>query len=831
MGEFLLTNWLPIICVLVAAIVIWRLLGLLRRIEAWKWLMRQEWTYLELKLPRSNDKSVGATEQLFSVLHGLKWRGSGKDALLGRSIILSAEITAKRAEGIRFLMRVPQHVAGLVRQNITAFLPEIQVNETKEPEIGQDKYTQVAEFRQTGHFAYPLRQQEALSENDPMAYLTAAMSQLKEDEQITFQLILSPAPKSMTRGVERRVENLTGIQAIQNPALRLSLSFVAGVIGWVIDMIEFALSGSSYKSQHAKKNHEKTMAVTNQNETVEAARRKLNEPLFSVKIRALAAAENPKTANYRIQGTKTALAAFNAPRQAIKSKPGLQRFLRFAFAHRLPALTNSQANILSATELASIYHFPYSQTAKPENLLKSLSRTLPAPVSMKQPDNNFEIIIGENVHQGITTPLGLTRTDRERHMYVIGGTGNGKSTLLLYAIVQDILAGRGVGIIDPHGDLAEKILQYIPEERAKDVVYFNPDDIDYPPGLNLMEIDPAITGSDRLKMISKVTDAIVEAFRKAFSEDGTGGHRIESVLRNGILTAMTVEGATLFTIQKLLRNEEFRKEVAGKLTEQHLVDFWEELDKAGEMQRVSMTKGVTMKLDRLQLDPIVGRIFGQEKSTINFGEILDGKIFICNLSKKIGPDNSSLLGTIILSLLQIAAQARADTAEEDRKPFYLYVDEFQNFATKTFTDMVAEARKYRLFVTMAEQTTSQQDKEIAETILGNIGVLVSFRTGNPADERMLTPFYGGFLEPGEINNLSPFNYYVRLAASAQEPTSGRTIVLPPVDGQSIAQRVKDHSREAYARKYVEPPKPEKPAKKKAAPAPVTKPKRRRYRKQ
>jgi type IV secretory pathway TraG/TraD family ATPase VirD4 len=451
---------------------------------------------------------------------------------------------------------------------------------------------------------------------------------------------------------------------------------------------------------------------------------------------------------------------------------------------------------------------------------------------MKQPDNQFEIIIGENVHHGVTTPLGLTRTDRERHMYVIGGTGNGKSTLLLYAIVQDILAGRGVGIIDPHGDLAEKILQYIPEERIKDVVYFNPDDIEYPTGLNLLEIDPSITGDERLKVISKTTEAIIEAFRSAFSDDGTGGSRIESVLRNGILTAMTVEGATLFTIQKLLRNPKFREEVTSKLKDEHLVDFWEEeLGKAGDMQRVSMTKGVTTKLDRLQLDPIVGRIFGQEKSTINFGEILDGKIFICNLSKKIGPDNSSLLGTIILSLLQIAAQARADTAEEDRKPFYLYVDEFQNFATKTFTDMVAEARKYRLFLTMAEQTTSQQDKEIAETILGNVGVLVSFRTGNPADERMLTPFYGGFLEPGEINNLSPFNYYVRLAASAQEPTSGRTIVLPGVDDKSIAQRVKAASRESYARKYVEPPKPKKPAKKKAAPALITKPKRQRYTKQ
>jgi len=369
-----------------------------------------------------------------------------------------------------------------------------------------------------------------------------------------------------------------------------------------------------------------------------------------------------------------------------------------------------------------------------------------------------------------------------------------------------------VGVIDPHGDLAEYVLRNIPEERKADVVYFNPDDIDYPIGLNLAEIDPSVTGSDRLKLQSRRTEIVIEAMRKVFSDDGTGGHLIESILCNGLLTAMTIDGATLFTIQKLLRNKRYRDKVVATLEDERLVDFWtEEIGKAGEMQRVSMTKGVTEKLDRFEGDPFISRIFGQKKSTINFDEILDGKIFICNLSKgRIGPDNSSLLGTIVLSLIQLATEARARRREDDRPPFYLYVDEFQNFATIGFAEMVAEARKYGLYLTMAEQTTAQlDDRRIAGMILANVGTIVCFRTGNPDDERLLLPFFGKFLQPGEINSLPTYNFYARMASMiSQPPLSGITIVPEDSHDNELAARVIDASRKNYATKYV----PEKPHK-------------------
>jgi hypothetical protein len=451
-----------------------------------------------------------------------------------------------------------------------------------------------------------------------------------------------------------------------------------------------------------------------------------------------------------------------------------------------------------------------------DNLVTSLSRTLAAPLSLKQ-DTALDVIVGMNHHHNIETPIGLTEAERERHVYIIGGTGNGKTTMLQYQIVQDMRSGKGVAVVDPHGDMAETLLRFVPEDRIKDVIYFNPDDISRPIAMNLLEIPDGLTEDEEMREKDLVTEALISVFRKIFSEEDTGGHRIEYVLRNAIQTALTVKDATIFTVFDLLNDPTYRSKVVAKLDNKDLMNFWKhELGKAGDMQKVKMSAGITAKIGRFLFSASAKRILEQPKSSINFEDILDeGKILICNFSKGlIGEDTSELFGITILAKLQLASLRRARIRQSDRKPFYLYVDEFQNFATASFVQMLSESRKYKLFLTMAEQSTSQQkDQQMVQIILANVGTVMCFRTGNPADEKLLLPLFSPFIEEGEISNQPPFNFYARFASTkSQEPLSGQTIVLESDGDEDIAERVRQASRTTYGNE----PLPKEKLKKTAA---------------
>jgi len=460
--------------------------------------------------------------------------------------------------------------------------------------------------------------------------------------------------------------------------------------------------------------------------------------------------------------------------------------------------------IFSTDEIASLYHFPSSQISRTDNLITSLSRTLPAPVSLKN-NTKFDVVIGENNHHGISTLIGLTEAERQRHLYIIGGTGNGKTTMLQYAIVQDMKNGKGVAVIDPHGDMAETLLENIPEDRIKDVVYFNPDDLDYPIGLNLLELTEGLSGNELLREKDIITESVISVFRKIFSDEDSGGHRIEYILRNTIQTALTIEGCTLFTVFDLLNDGKYRKEILKRLEDKNLINFWKnELGKAGDMQRVKMVAGITSKIGRFLFSASARQILEQPKSTIDFDDIINsGKILICNFSKGlIGEDTSELFGITVLAKLQLASLRRARIKQSERRTFYIYVDEFQNFATTSFVQMLSEARKYKIFMIMAEQSTSQQDEQqMVNIILANVGTVVCFRTGNPQDERSLLPIYSPYISQGEISNLPAFCFYVKISAmQAQEPLSGQTILLDGDGSDVIYKKVIKRSRLLFANK-------------------------------
>ena len=796
-------------------------------------LLKQEFILLQLIPPGFADQTPLATSELFVRFHGFDTIRSLADKLRKQYTVFSLEIVASRAEGIRYMLRVPKTVTESITKDIAAFSPDIRTERIADYLPGKlhARTALVTSFRQSGRsFAYPLRFSNSLVPHDPVAYLTSAMVNLQPDELIALQLVVSPAKLRRAEAIARNLlhndEHLESLGNRRHPIGRALLGAISTLLFAGTDMVSdlYHSSSSIYtqRSQRPATHHRELVAAglkparsltALEQGMAQAVYDKLSRPLFRADIRSIvlsprSTSRRDKTNDLRkaLGSLRTNYQSLYAPFAAPVRTAAVYR--TFLFQHRLPGLLSRDTSVLSTAELAGIWHFPHSETARTEGVVKTLSRTLAAPQAIKNNADHgtFDVVIGRNHHLGRHTDIGLTAVERERHLYVVGGTGNGKTTMLEYAIVQDIRNGKGVAVVDPHGDLAKRLLRYIPENRIRDVIYFNPADLGYPIGINLLEMPEGLEGDELLDAKDFITEAVVSVMRKVFSEDDSGGHRIEYVLRNTVQTALTLKEPTLFTIFDLLTDTKFRKKVIKNLEDPKLRNFWtNEFSRAGDFQRVKMAGGVTAKIGRFQFSASAARILSQPKSTINFDEILDGKILICNFAKGlIGEDTSELFGVTVLAKIQLAAYRRVKTNQKDRKPFYLYVDEFQNFATMSFVQMLSEARKYRVFLTMAEQSTSQQeDLRMVNTILANVGTVVAFRSGNPADERMLLPLFKPYISEGELANLPTYNFYARLAAVLpQEPVSGETLLLADVGSQTMAAKVIAASRANYAKKHL-----------------------------
>ena len=797
---------------------------ILRRISNYRFARSQPTILLELTPPASSRKTPLATEQLFSVLHHLGSQTTLSNRLLGRFSHYTFEIVSSRHDGIRYLVSLPLEDVPIFEQQLVAYLPGAQFKEIEDYlHTTEGRSLRMLEFKQAHHFAYPLAAHDQLAEHDPVAYISGSMTHLAPDELVAFQLVLTAtSPREVTRIRNKLV--LGQDTNLRHKSRPLWLRFILFLISLPILVLKAILamisefSSQPYHATSAKYTYQpppsRAYSPTPASQVVLASLSdKLAQPLFQTSLRAVVFTDDNAKAAQTLNGLTAALSSFHVPGyQGFNTKRNFPRHWRMPYrwthyAYRLPGEFQRTDNVLSVAEVASLYHFPYGDNAV-ENVITTHNRTLPAPAALKalSDKHEYDVILGENKHHGTDTPIGLTPAERERHVYVIGGTGNGKTTMLQYAIVQDIQNGKGVAIVDPHGDLAETILQHIPEDRVKDVIYFNPSDIDHPIALNLLELPNGLTDSELALEQDFVTEAIVSLFRKTFSEDDSGGHRIEYILRNTIRTAYTIPDATLFTLYDLLTDTNYRNSITQHLEDRRLKQFWHnEFAKAGNMQRVKMTSGVTTKLGRYDSSAVARGVIEQTKSTVDFDNILaSGKILICNFAKgSIGEDTAELFGTAVLTKLQLAALRRVRLNQRDRRPYYLYVDEFQHFATHSFLQMLSEARKYKLFLTMAEQSTAQQEEQrLVHIILDNVGTVVCFRV-RAASEKLLLPIFQPKLETGEIANLPAYHYYVKIAGmETREPLSGETLVLGEPDNPKIAQKVIAASRRQYATKVV-----------------------------
>ena len=820
----LLSRYQSSILIIVGILVVYYVVyQLIRHILQFKEL-GEKFIIYELQPLRTTEQEAYTTEQLFTVIHGLAKQRSFLHRFFNVTKSYSFEIASTKEGGITYYVRVIEDDADLVKKTLLSYLPGLSIKETFDyVQVLTRQHKRITNFRLSHHFAFPLKHQEALDKHDPIAYLTGSMTKLSGDDMVAFQLVLSPLNKSTVPAISHISRLIySGKDLVGNINNDLSGNPVLALVKFVFllslqvlllpvaIMVFFASDGREgpFLTLNNNKLQEKTPNPY-QLELEQLVKRKLDQQLFSTSIRLLVASNNYSELQNRERGFRSALASLNnSEYQALiastRLKLGiLDRIKEYLYTERVLAPFGSL--ILSSTEISDLYHFPYTSTTKTEDLLKQHSKELPAPLSLKQ-KTALDVYFAKNTYGGTETKIGLTTDERRRHVYILGATGTGKSTMLLSMVEQDLKNNKGLCLIDPHGDLIEQALSIIPKDRISDVVYFNPDDISYPMGINLLELTPGLNAEDAIREKEFIAESIISVFHKIYS-DKYSGPRMEYILRNTIHTAFTVPDATLFTVYKLLINTSYRKGVVRNLTDENLKDFWKyEFAKAGDYQKVKMISPITNKIGRFLFSPTAKRILEQGKSTINFDTILnEGKILLCNLSKgKIGEDNSEVFGVLIMAKIQLAALKRARMKQEDRKDFYLYVDEFQNFATPAFAQILSEARKYRLGAILAHQTTSQiEENSLVNVTLANTGTVICFRTANPEDERMILPQFRPYIEQGEIASLPSYHFYMRLGAlNPEEPFSGMTIPVNIEFNQNNTDEVIESSRRLYTRPYV-----------------------------
>jgi len=396
-------------------------------------------------------------------------------------------------------------------------------------------------------------------------------------------------------------------------------------------------------------------------------------------------------------------------------------------------------------------------------------------------------------YRDIRKIFGIKQKNRRGHMYIIGKTGTGKSTLLENMVISDIKAGYGVALIDPHGDLAEDVLNYIPERRINDVIYFNPADTEYPVPFNpLAKVNP--------EYHHLVTSGLISVFKKVWSE--FWGPRLEHILRHSILTLLEYPDSTLLDIPRLLTNKDFRQQVLKHVTHQQVREFWFfEFEKYSAWLKAEATSPILNKVGQFLTSRPLRNIVGQKKNTFRFRKVMDeGKIFIANLAKgKIGEDNCSLLGAMLVTQMQLAALSRADITEDKRQGFYLYVDEMHNFITMSFADILSEARKYGLNLTLSHQYIEQLDEKIRAAVFGNVGTIISFRVGAEDAKYLAREFHPVFTEE-DLVNLPNYHIYLKLLIDGLASRAFSATTLGQSERKSSHKaRIIEQSRQRHAR--------------------------------
>lgn len=717
--------------------------------------------------------------------------------IFGQSHI-SLELISKN-NVISFYVGCPRKISEAILRNLQAQYPDSEIKEDHEYSIFPNKPLKISVITLgfIKRFFFPIKTYKNLEE-DPLNAITNSLSRLKEDETAGIQILMRPTSQVWRLAGERVAFNIqhgkSRISYSNSPFVRASESFF-NFLGQGVK----TASGDKEEDHSALYNPRNPMKLTPQQESqIKQLGEKAAKLGFDAQLRIVAVAPNQKTADQLAENIAGSFNQVNSPDSNgfIKKKYRSKNEEIASYVFRI--FSRGTKLILNTEEIASLYHFPNRFIDTP-NIVWLLAKKAAPPPALPQEGT----IIGKSVYRGQETLIRIKEADRLRHIYQIGKTGVGKTVVFQNMIRQDIEAGHGVCYLDPNGDAAEWILNHIPKERAEDVIYFNPSDRERPMGLNMLEWK---TPEQRDFLVQET----IQIFYKLFDPNQTGivGPQFEHWMRNAALTLMAhPEGGTIIDVPRLFTDPEFEKDRVKYVTDPVVRSFWEkQMAKTADFHKSEMLNYFTSKFGRFMTNDMMRNILGQTNSSFDFRDVMDNKkILICNLSKGlIGEINAFLLGMIIVSKIAMGAFSRQDIPEEQRVPFYLYVDEFQNFITDVFATILSESRKYKLSLNITNQYIEQLDEKIRAAVVGNAGTLIGFRMGAADAEFFVKEFDP--LKPEDLTTVDKYNFYIKMLidGAPTRPFNGTSIWPSDPEGdKKLGASIKELSRMKFGKAKAE----------------------------
>jgi hypothetical protein len=690
------------------------------------------------------DENISKAQVLYNIIASTFEKGF-KHSFYGQRHF-SLEIVASKGF-VYFYAAVPIALVEVVKQAVISAYPAARMEEVAEHNVfspvGKLSGTVGGELTLKKKFAYPIATYQDLK-RDTMQSLLNALSTLDKEDGVGIQIMLRPANPSWGKeasGVASKKRK--GKESKHGSDLFVS---------WVKQVFMAFVKPPEDKGGGSDKPELSSLEQA----TLDAIDDKTRHPGYETLIRVVASSNTTQRAQALLSNVVATFALFDAPgKNGFKFSPArdVERFVTAYILRFFPQ--DSNQNILNSVELATLFHFPDQRNTPTSQLERQSSKQVDGPRNI--PDDG--LLLGYNVFRAVKKAIRLSLNDRQRHMYVVGQTGTGKSTFLENLALQDMLDGEGFAFVDPHGDTAEKLLSMVPKERTEDVIYFSPADMDYPMGLNLFEFDSVdqqdFLIQEAINMLYKLYDP---------QHQGIIGPRYEHWFRMAAKTVMAnPAGGTFIDIPKVFTDNKYAKELLANVKDQIVLDFWnKEMAQTSDYHKSEVLGWFVSKFGAFMANEMMRNIIGQTKSSFNLREIMDNKkILLVNLSKgKTGDLNSKLLGMIFVMKFQAAAMSRANVPENEREDFCLYVDEFQNFSTDSFATIMSEARKYHLNLIVANQFTTQLSDEIRDAVFGNMGTIVSFRVGQN-DVDALTRYFQPLFDGEDLLRVPNFNTVVR----------------------------------------------------------------------
>ena len=713
---------------------------------------------LQVTVPRANEVKIDAAEQFFSTLSSIKLTDNGLFLGTLKGFLaqphLSFEIVAL-PESIRFYIACHKKYQDLVEKQINGAYPDASVREVPEynifSETGQTAYA-MYKLRSADHF--PLKSYKELP-TDPLSGITSALAKMQPGEGAVMQLLISPS---------------------DNKWKDVGKKFL--------------------KKEKDPGDGDKPKAPPDQKQ-IEAVENKIAKNGFNFVVRVVVSSTSKESAKAHLSNIKASLEQFNGQfngfsSMKVKSEKDFMRDFIYRFMPKF-----EKTSVMTPDEAASVFHLP-NKTVETPHIQWLPAKAAPAPD--KIPTSG--LYIGKSQFRGLERPVFIGDSDRQRHTYIIGRTGTGKSQLLQSMMLQDILSGKGLCFIDPHGDAADAMLELIPPNRAQDVIFFDPGDLERPIGMNLLEVQ-----NEEQKHF--VVASILGLMYKLYDPQRTGiiGPRFEHSVRNAMLTVMSKPGGSFIEVVRLLTDPQFVQEMLPFVQDPIVRRYWtDQIAQTSDFHKSETLDYIVSKFGRFVTNIMMRNIIGQSYSSFDFRKAMDeGKIIMVNLSKgKIGDENSQFLGLVLVPKILAAAMSRVDIPEEQRRDFFLYVDEFQNFATDTFAEILSEARKYRLNLVVANQFIGQMPEEVKNAIFGNVGTIMCYRVG-VTDANFLQHEFAPVFNEQDLVNIEAFHIYMKTQVKGEPVPPFSVSLKKDMDAWNamrrpdVARAIRELSRLTYGR--------------------------------